>query len=433
MAIFFPAPDWAKSTNIYEVNVRQYTPEGSFKAFADHLPRLANMGVETLWFMPITPISKKGMKGSLGSYYAAASYRSTNPEFGTVDDFSDLVREAHRLGMKVIIDWVANHTGLDHEWTVSHPQYYVLDEQGGFTERNGWDDVIDLNYQNPELRSAMIKSMLWWIQHTGIDGFRCDMAHLVPLDFWREARQTIEAACGTSLFWLAECEEAHYHEVFDATYTWAWMHLTRSFALQEKTVQHLWEHLYQYDHGFAPVSLRAFFTSNHDENSWNGTEYEKYGGLAAPLAVFSATWNGIPLLYSGQEIPNHKRLKFFDKDELDWPEAPQLPQLHDFYQKLLQLRKNNLALQAGDTHVVTYRIYTSCPLQVFGFMRQAGDHRVLVLLNFSDAAVSGTLESSLADGNFLELFSGRRADLYVNHHFSLPPHGYEVWVHGTQE
>ena len=224
MAKDFTAVAWSYNTNIYEVNLRQYTYEGSFNAFAIELPRLKDMGIEILWFMPITPISIEKRKGTLGSYYACSDYTDTNPEFGSLDDFKRLVNDAHQLGFKVIIDWVANHTGWDHRWTIEHPDYYLKDGTGEFTERNGWDDVIDLDYTNPQLRIAVIDAMKFWVEEFDLDGFRCDMAHLVTLDFWKQARAALEPI--KKLFWLAECEEISYHDVFDTTYTWRWMHRT---------------------------------------------------------------------------------------------------------------------------------------------------------------------------------------------------------------
>jgi len=179
----FKTIDWALRANIYEVNVRQYTKEGTLTSFALHLPRLADMGVTVLWFMPITPISIKGRLGTLGSYYACSDYTSINSEFGTEQDFIAVVHAAHTLGMKVMIDWVANHTGQDHVWTRSNPNFYMQDSHGNFTERNGWSDVIDLNYDNQDMRAAMIEAMRYWVETAGIDGFRCNIAHLVPINF----------------------------------------------------------------------------------------------------------------------------------------------------------------------------------------------------------------------------------------------------------
>ncbi|HYE56723.1 MAG TPA: alpha-amylase family glycosyl hydrolase, partial [Chitinophagaceae bacterium] len=209
MSPLFRPLEWSLSTNLYEVNTRQYTPEGTFKAFAPSLHRLKDMGVEVLWFMPITPISKEVRQGTLGSYYACSDYTSINPEFGTLDDFKQIVRQSHELGMKVIIDWVANHTGWDHWWTKTHPGYYIRNAEGKMYDKHGWHDVIDLNYYNHHLRRDMIEAMKFWVAECDIDGFRCDMAHLVPLDFWRAARTELDAV--KPLFWLAETETLAYH------------------------------------------------------------------------------------------------------------------------------------------------------------------------------------------------------------------------------
>ena len=182
-------PDWSYPANIYEVNLRQYTPEGTFDAFSRHLPRLKDMGVKILWFMPITPISNLGRLGTLGSYYEVQNYTETNPEFGTISDFKNLVTQAHEQGFKVLIDWVANHSGNDHPWTVDHPEFYCYDSENQLHHPHGWSDVAQLNYENPELRKMMIESMMFWITECDLDGFRCDMAHLVPLDFWIQAKK----------------------------------------------------------------------------------------------------------------------------------------------------------------------------------------------------------------------------------------------------
>ena len=327
MSYDFKPLDWTHNTNIYEVNIRQYTKEGSFKAFGKALPRLKDMGVKTLWFMPITPIAQKNKKGVLGSYYAASDYTSINPEFGTLDDFRILVRRAHEIGFKVIIDWVANHTGWDHKWTKEHPDYYEKDDTtGDFKIASGMDDIIELNFHNPALVRAMIDAMKFWIAECDIDGFRCDLAFWVELEFWKEARKELDAI--KPLFWLGELdpiEHPEYMGTFDAAYTWTWMHKTEDFYKQNLSLDVLNSVLKEYD-AVGDASMRAWFTSNHDENSWNGSEYEKYGDMAKLLAVFSCTWNGIPLIYSGQELPNLKRLKFFEKDAIDWTEenGPQL-------------------------------------------------------------------------------------------------------------
>jgi len=291
----FNTVTWANECIIYEVNIRQYTPEGTFNAFQKHLPRLKEMGVNLLWLMPITPISEKSKKGTQGSYYACSSYTKINPAYGKESDLLELVQSAHALGMKVIIDWVANHTGAQHEWMDKNPEWFSRDAQGNFTERNGWEDVVDLNYENKPMRDALIASMQYWVRHFSIDGFRCDMAHLVPLDFWKAAR----VACDMikPLFWLAECEEVDYHQVFDLSYAWAWMHAIEKTSHDLSGLNEVYTILHAYDQ-YPAGALKLFFTSNHDENSWNGTEYEKWGVAAKAWAVFTFTWTGIPLIYS---------------------------------------------------------------------------------------------------------------------------------------
>lgn len=388
---------WAKGSNIYEVNIRQYTSEGTFEAFGRHLPRLRDMGVEILWLMPITPISTVERLGTLGSYYACSSYTEINPEFGTIDDFKALVNLAHELGFKLIIDWVANHTGWDHHWTKEHADWYVLDESGGFTEKNGWKDVIDLNYGNPAMRKAMIDAMKFWVTECKIDGFRCDMAHLVPLDFWIEARKQCDAI--KPLFWLAECEESSYHNAFDASYAWWWMHVTEKQAKGIASLNQVRDVLHAYTQ-YPQGAIKLFFTSNHDENSWNGTEYEKYGRSAKAWAVFTNTWQGMPLIYSGQETPNTKRVLFFDKDPLEWKVTAGL---HNFYKTLLQLRRNHPAIQDGET----FNLPSQNGDQLMSYLRRKDNDVVLVLLNLSnDDRIRINVNHPWLQGEFRNIFSG---------------------------
>lgn len=376
MALHFPTVDWASNTNVYEVNIRQYTPEGTFHALEEHLPRLAAMGIKILWLMPVTPISTIGRKGSLGSYYANSSFTQVNPEFGTLEDLQGLVVAAHALGMKLIIDWVANHTGIGHEWAAAHPEWYVHDATGQFVERNGWDDVIDLDYAQDTMQDALIAAMQYWIQTADIDGFRCDMAHLVPLDFWKKARTACDRL--KPLFWMAECDSPEYLEVFDANYAWNWMHASEHFTQRQGSLQEVITIL-KNDVCTFPQAQKLFFTSNHDENSWNGTEYEKYGSFALSWAVFAAVFPGIPLIYSGQELPSHKRLLFFDKDEIAW-QNDRAPKLGIFYQQLLAFRKGS-PLYTQKMEVKFLTVNEDCIL-AFTLQNEAGF--LIAIFNFSD-------------------------------------------------
>ncbi len=401
--------DWKHNTNIYEVNLRQYSQEGTFKAFEKDLPRLQKMGVKTLWFMPITPIAQEKKKGTFGSYYAAQDYTSINPEFGDLEDFKHLVNEAHKMGFKVIIDWVANHTGWDHVWTKTHPDFYLHDADGKFHIASGMEDIIELDYKNPKMRQAMIEAMKYWVRECDIDGFRCDLASWVEIDFWQQARPEVEKI--KPLFFLGEFDELEnpeYGKVFDASYSWKWMHLTQDFYQKKLPLSDLTNLLAQYS-AIGNKSMRAWFTTNHDENTWNGTEYEKYGEMAKALAVFSATWDGVPLMYNGQELPLlNKRLEFFEKDPIPWNGENKLA---GFYQKLFDLKANNPALRGGDDNATTKILQTNAPDKVLAYLRKNGNNEVLVILNLSD---SQHLQLQILDeavkGKYKSLFSGLTTD-----------------------
>lgn len=417
MARKFPAVPWIQSGTLYEVNIRQYTPEGSFKAFGQHLPRLADMGVQILWFMPITPISIAGRKGTLGSYYACSDYRAINPEFGTLDDFRQLVHQAHDLGMKVIIDWVANHTGLDHVWTKTHPHFYKKNAAGEFYDTHGWDDVIDLNYYDQPMRQMMIEAMQFWVRDCDIDGFRCDMAHLVPRDFWQQARTALDPI--KPLFWLGETEDLNYLDVFDSCYAWRWMHATEKYFRGESDLRSIVQLLSSYEMDFTNGTLPLFFTANHDENSWNGTEFEKYGDAARLLAVFTFTWHGLPLIYSGQELPSHKRLKFFDKDPIEWTDDIEL---HSFYRSLCRLHSSHPAIIAG---VKPQWLATNRNDAVLAFSRSHQNKELLVILNYTSASQTVHITSPQITGSYTDVMMNNTLELHSSP-FDLPPYGFVI-------
>jgi alpha-amylase len=391
---------WSRNTNIYEVNLRQYSPAGTFQSFIKELPRLADMGIKVLWFMPVTPISLKMRQGTLGSYYACSTYTNTNPEFGTIEDFKELVQQAHNNDLKVIIDWVANHTGLDHEWTQTNPGFYKRNAKGEFYDGNGWIDVIDLNYYDQLMRKEMISAMEFWVKTCDIDGFRCDMAHLVPLDFWRDARKYLDDV--KPLFWLAETEQNNYQYTFDCSYAWSFMHLSENIVKNTAGMDELRLLLSGYLKKKLPQSNHLFFTSNHDENSWNGTEYDKYGSAALCFAVFTCAWNGLTLVYSGQELPNHKRLKFFDKDPIEWTGKYEL---HDFYKTLLDLRSS---FKEEETEIIM--LNTAGDRHVFAFLKRSPLKQILVVLNFSGEQQSAHIENEEVSGTYRNVFTGKNQE-----------------------
>jgi glycosidase len=414
-------PGWAYSANIYEVNLRQYTPEGTFEAFAGSLPRLKDMGIRILWFMPVTPISLKDRLGTLGSYYSVKDYTSTNPEFGSIGDFKTLVSQAHELGLKVIVDFIADHTGNDHAWIQEHPEFYLWGDNNEPNHPHGWHDVSQLNYNEPELWRYMIDVLKFWVTECDVDGYRCDMAHLVPLPFWIQARKKLSKV-KENLFWLGECEEPEYHQVFDATYTWRWMHASQEFYHQKMNLHSLLTVLYKSVTEFPANAFRMYFTSNHDENSWNGTEFEKYGEAAKLLSVFSCTWDGIPLIYSGQELPNRKRLKFFDKDVIAWDGNYEL---HEFYKTLLTLRSNNKCLQAGNTDVLTKIVSHPEDPRVFSYLRKQKKSEVLVVLNFSGDEFDFQVKN--VTGIFRNVFGGDDINFATNDQVFLHAWGFLVF------
>jgi len=409
------------SSNIYAVNMRQYTQEGTFAAFTRHLPRLKDMGVEILWLMPVHPIGIKNRKGTLGSYYSIRDFKDVNPEYGNKADFKQLVEQAHELGMKVILDWVANHAAWDNVWTETDPDFFEQDEQGNFKAPYDWEDVIQINHNNPAEQQAMIDAMKYWVTDFDIDGFRADLAHLTPLPFWINARTQITPLKKDHV-WLAETEDIPYHDAFDISFTWKWMHITENFCKRKEDFNALLHTLDYYKQTFPANALRMYFTSNHDENSWCGTEYEKYGNLAKALAVFSFTWMSVPLIYSGQELPITRRLEFFAKDTIEWTDETAL---HSFYKILLTLRKNNAALFANSNSLPVY-INGEMGKNVLTFYRESGLQRVIVFLNLGESEVHYHFSTEGLEGPYKNIFTNEMVLLKDAGVITLEPGGFMV-------
>lgn len=424
-------PSWSKSATIYEVNVRQYTPEGTFAAFERHLPRLKAMGVDILWLMPVQPIGHKGRKGSLGSYYAIADYTATNPEHGTEADFKHLVDAAHAQGMRVILDWVANHTAHDHEWIAAHPDWYVHRADGTISNardnegrETDWTDVAELDYDNAAMRQAMIGEMRWWLTAMGVDGFRCDVAGGVPMDFWMQARTALKAT-RPDLFLLAEAESPEMHTAFDATYGWELHHLLNEIAQGKKGTPELDAYFARQDGAYGRDPYRMYFTSNHDENSWNGTEFERMGANHLPSFVLAATvQNSFPLVYTGQEASLNRRLRFFEKDTIDWTG----PSLADFYRTMFNLKHTQPALANGGWGAPQVKLQTSGGDRVYAFTRTLGTNTVLVAVNFGDAAAQAAYTGLARPGSYTDWFGRQPVSLAASGTIAIPAHGYRVLV-----
>jgi len=421
-------PDWAKNAVIYEVNVRQYTPEGTFKAFETNLPRLKELGVDILWFMPVHPIGIKnrkipaGSETSLGSYYSVKDYKGINPEYGTEADFKELVTKAHEMGFKVIIDWVANHSAWDNPWMTEHPDWYVQDSLGKFVSPFDWTDVVKLNYKNAEMRKGMIDAMKYWITNCDIDGFRCDVAGEVPVDFWEQA--SVELDSLKPMFMLAEDEGKPElcKKAFDMNYGWGTHSVMHNVAQGKDSVSRIISQVMRVDSILPKNAMQMNFITNHDENSWNGTAKEKFGAGENAFAVLSYTLPGMPLIYSGQEAGLAKRLRFFAKDTIDWKAADFSP----FYKTLNALKHDNEALWNAPYGGTFAMVKNTVPAKVVSFIREKSDYKILVVLNLSAAPVSVAVKGDIVNGTYTDVFTGNETKILKKEPFDLEAWGYKV-------
>ena len=415
---------WSDNAVIYEVNLRQFTPSGTINEFVPQMDRLKEMGVKILWFMPIQPIGVKNRKGSLGSYYSIKDYMAVNPEHGTMEDWVVMVKKAHQLGMKVILDWVGNHTAFDHAWITSHPEYYTKDEKGNIIPPVAdWSDVADLNYDNKEMRKAMTEAMKFWLRATDIDGFRCDVAEMIPVDFWQECIRELKQA-KRDIFMLAEGEKANLHDkAFDATYTWNLFGSLNDIAAGKKTVKAIDDYLATQAE-YPASAIRMYFTSNHDENSWHGSNWEKMGDKSKAFAVLTYGLKGMPLVYAGQEADMRKRLRFFDKDTIDFKNLS----LNDFYTRLNKLKATEPALMHGERGGELLRLKTGADEQVFACLRKKDNSKVLFIVNLSGKKSKVKLDSEDLAGEWIDIFDakGTPATSKSTYSTTLEPWSYQV-------
>ena len=409
------APEFDKFNSVvYELNIRQATKEGTFAAAEAYLPELKEMGVDIVWLMPISPIGVDGRKGTLGSYYSIINYKEINPEFGTMEDFESFLATAHDLGLKVIIDWVANHTSRDADWwKEGKTDWYVMDESTGLPiVEYDWTDIAKLNYNNYEMREAMIDALKFWIEK-GVDGYRCDVAMNVPDDFWAEAWKQVREI-NPDVYLLAEGEEQWLHEAgFEATYAWELHHIFNAMAkggsetknvagdgtikTDAKTVADLKEYLARDDEKYPAPAMRLMFTSNHDENSWAGTEFERMGDAHKTFAALTFVLpKSQPLIYTGQEIGLNRRLEFFEKDSVvELVDTEYGKEYRDFYKSLCAFRHNNAVLAAGD-NVAPIVYVEGAPETVLAFTREKDGNKVLCIFNFSAEAAELTITETAA-------------------------------------
>lgn len=413
---------WVKNAVIYEVYTRSFSPEGNFAALERRLPELKELGVDILWIMPIHPLGVEKRKGSLGSPYSVKDYYGINPEFGTLEDFKKVVQRTHALGMRIVIDMVANHTAWDSRMFMEHPEWFTKDSSGKFIAPVAdWSDVVDLNYDDPNLRRYMIEMLKYWVRDVGIDGFRCDVSEMVPVTFWDEARAALDSI--KPVFMLSEGMYAEHHlKAFDVTYGWNSYHTMADIIAGKKPASEMDSVLIRESLSFPKGSLRLRFSSNHDENAWDMPDVTKFGQEGARLAaVLTNTYPGVPLLYNGQEAGNDIKLGLFEKFNIDWNKGKEW---RTFYKGLYSIRKKSQALATGS--------YTSIANdnsgKVYSFLRTDGKNRVLVVLNFSDAEQTAALDlpSDLAKKSFRNAFNGKISSKVRT--VTLPKFGYTVLI-----
>lgn len=416
-------PEWSRNLGIYEVNLRQFTHGGTFREFEEHLPRLRDLGVGILWLMPIHPIGEVNRKGTLGSYYSVKDYLAVNPEYGTMEDFTHLVRAIHDHGMFVIIDWVANHTAWDNRLVTQHPDWFTRGPDGGLVPPvKDWTDVVDLNYDVPKVWDYMIDAMRFWVRDADIDGFRCDVAGMVPTAFWERVRPALDAI--KPVFMLAEWDTPEMHPWFDMTYDW---HLHRTFnaiATGKRRATAVAAHIARDRRRYPPDAYRMQFTSNHDENSWNGTEYERLGRGAETFAVLASTVPDMPLIYSGQEAALSRRLAFFEKDPIEW----QPHRMAEVYRTLLELKRENPALWNGEAGGVFVPVKTDRDKAVVAFVRSTDARAVFVVANLTDRPQVVHCKGRVLAGAYDEVFSGSRVAFDRKATFELDPWEYRVFA-----
>jgi len=413
-------PNWAKDAVIYQINTRQFTPKGTFAAAQEQLPRLKELGVDILWLMPIHPIGEINRKGSLGSPYAIKDYFAVNPEFGTEAEFRAFVEAAHAQEFKVILDWVANHTAWDNPLVTDHPEWYETDWKGDFhpTPWTDWADIIDLDYSNSDLRAYKTRALKYWVEEFDIDGYRCDVAGYVPLDFWETARAELEEI--KPVFMLAEWQERDLHQhAFDASYGWAWKEAAQRIAKGVSDAGDLRGFLGNQISTWPLDAYRMLYTENHDQNAWDGSTGSIYGDAYHAMLTLSFVTEGIPLIHNGQEVGNQNQLEFFERDPIDWGNYQHPDGI--LIRNLIAIKKANRALHNGAAGGRIIPVSTSNPSQVLSFARHKDDNHVLVLFNLSASSATFELTDGPAAGIWRDAFNSAPEELALGDTRTLEP------------
>jgi glycosidase len=406
---------------IYEANIRQYSESGKFQDFTKDIYKLKDLGVKIIWLMPIHPISKTNRKGTLGSYYSISDYKAVNPEFGNKDDLDELIKEAHKHDMLVILDWVANHTGWDHKWIENKPDYYTKNENGEITdpinpstgESWGWTDVADLNFDNMDMQNEMIGAMEYWVKEHEIDGYRLDAAHSCPASFWKKSIKRLKKI--KNVLMLAESDGYHTGgfeliELFDMSYNWSGHHVLNRIYKKENNSEDLKININRNLNDYSSKHVLMNFTSNHDENTWAGTVFDRYGDGAKTFAALTYFLPGIPLIYNGQEYGLNKRLEFFEKDFITKKQTD----FYEFYSNLNSLKKENNLLDIDSE--IKFEIIETNNKNLICYKRTKNNDSMYFVANLSE-------ESQEINTEFSETLKSLNSDKMI----SLKKNSLDPW------
>lgn len=418
-------PEWSSHAVIYQVNTRQFSTSGDFKGVIAGLSHIKALGADIVWLMPIHPIGDKHRKGELGSPYAVKDYFAINPEFGNEDDLKALVEEAHKLSLKVIIDWVPNHSAWDNPLVESHPHWYAKDYKGDFRPSPWWDwsDIIEFDYRQAGLREYMIEALRYWVEKFNIDGYRCDVAGYVPNDFWCQAKEALEQI--KPVFMLAEWENRDLHEkAFNMTYAWSWNETMHDLAHGRCHLDRLRKYYSWNERSWPHNAYRMTFVSNHDKNAWDGTQHEQFGDALEAAIVLSVIGEGMPLIHNGQEAGESKRLAFFERDPIEW----EAHHIGDLYRALITLKKSKRVLGNGEFGARMIQVPNTAMDKIFSFVRHNDQEKVFVIINFSSESVDVSFSEPLFEGHYFDWQGNGDIVLDNTSVRAILPWQYEIWV-----
>lgn len=422
-------PEWSYSAVLYELNIRQFTPEGTLNAAIERLPFLRSIGIDAIWLMPIYPIGVEGRKGTLGSYYSISDYKGVNPEFGTADDFRAFVSAAHAMGIKVLLDWVANHTARDARWITERPaDWYERDEQGVAKVPWDWTDTAKLNYANHDVWLGEIDAMRYWVEEFGVDGFRCDMAMLVPIEFWQEASEELHKI-KSDIFMLAEAEEDNlFDRAFNMSYQWNVHHIMVDIAKGARRVWDLRNAIHAERQRYPREAMRMSFTSNHDENSWSGSEQSRFGAsLEVMTALTFLMPSTMPLIYTGQEVGYDHSFEFFERDAIP-AELYRENRTTELYRRLIALKHKERALDAGERGGDMIEIDNNAKDCMITLVREVDGSRVVAILNLSPYTIHADFNTGIYAGTYRDALSGERVVLAEHVERDIAPWHYQILV-----